>query len=239
MGVEAQFNTGTDWKSRGFHMRVPPVIFVAYDPSGDGDDRDAMVMMAREEHQQGETWDPDFAVQMLFRALLVHQMGKDLEFPDKLAMLLKLHKELSRWQRMGRCHSHVFCVETNGVGYAMASSLRSAIGKNVIGYATVGTASSDAPFTNKRVSMPRLAGLDNLRVLAETHCFKIAKEAPGKKILESEMGSFVWARPGRPEAIAGQKDDCVMAAAGACWIGSKVVPPVLKQTRVTTQGIRR
>jgi hypothetical protein len=217
-------------------MRTPPVILLAYDPAGDGNDRDAMVMIAREEHQQGETWDPDFAVQVVFRALLVHQLSKTFEFPDKLAMMLKMHRELARWQRMGRCHSHVFCVETNGVGYAMASSLRSTIGKNVISYTTVGTASSDAPFTNKRISMPRLAGLDNLRVLAETHCFKVAKDAPGKSILEREMGSFVWRRPGRPEAIEGQTDDCVMATAGACWIGTKVLPTILKQTRFGAHG---
>lgn len=234
--AETQFNTGADWKSRGFNMRIPPLVLVAYDPAGDGRDRDAVVMISREEHQQGEAWDPDFAVQVVFRILMVHQMGRDLEFPDKLAMLLKLHRELARWGRMGRCKKHVFCVETNGVGYAMGSSLRSTIGNNVVNYKTVGTASTDKPFTDNRIAMPRLAGLDNLRVLAETHCLKVSKSAPGKEIFEREMGSFVWARPGRPEAIQGQTDDCIMAAAGACWIGTKVLPLFLKQMKYTPVG---
>lgn len=228
----SQFNTLADWKSRGFHMRTPPLIIPCFDSAGDGDDRDALVMVAREEHQQGETWDPDFAVQIMFRLLLVHQMPNTFEFPDKLAMLLKLHRELIRWQNMGRCKKHVFAIETNGVGYAMGSAMRKAVGNHVITYHTVGSDATDMPFVNKRLSMPRLPALDHLRVLAETHCLKIAKDAPGKAIFEKEMASFVWARPGRPAAIEGQRDDTVMATAGACWIGAKVLPPFLKQTRV-------
>lgn len=228
---EMQFNTSADWKSRGFRMRSPPLILVSYDPAGGGADRDAVVMQAREEHQQGETWDPDFAVQVMFRVLMVHQMSNTFEFPDKMAMLLRLHRELGRWTRMGRCKKHVFCIETNGVGYAMGSSLRSAIGNHVLTYHTVGTASTDQPFIDKRISMPRLAALDNLRVLAETHCLKIARDAPGKKILEQEMSSFVWRRPGRPEALEGQTDDTVMATAGGCWMGTRILPTFLKQTR--------
>lgn len=227
----AQFNTGEDWKSRGFRMRMPPLILATYDPAGDGDDRDALVMMAREEHQQGECWDPDFAVQMVFRVLMVHQMPSTFEFPDKLAMLLRLHRELGRWQRMGRCKRHVFGVETNGVGYAMGSSLRNAIGNHVLTYHTASQTATDSAYSDKRITMPRLPALDHLRVLAETHSLKIASDAPGKEILAKEMASFVWRRPGRPEAIEGQKDDTVMAAAGGCWIGAKVLPPFLKHKR--------
>lgn len=231
-----QFNRVTDWKARGYHLRTPPTILAAYDPAGDGSDRDALALVAREEHQKGEPHDPDFAVMMLFRILMAHRMRPDLEFPDKLAMILKLHRQLNRWRGMGRSGKHFFCVETNGVGYAMASSLRSAIGNHVIGYTTVSNA-SDKPFVEKRISMPRLASLDNLRVLAETHSLKLARDAPGKEHVEQEMGAFVWRRPGRPEAIEGQHDDIVMALAGACWIGTKILPPVLKQRKVNRHGI--
>lgn len=231
-----QFNTSADWKARGYYMRVPPVVLAAYDPAGDGEDRDALVLIAREEHQKGETWDPDFSISIIFRVLMVHQMSPDLEFPDKLAMILRLHKQLRRWQNTGRSSKHVFCVESNGVGYAMASSLRENIGNYVINYTTVSN-TRDVPFVEKKLAMPRLASLDNLRVLAETHCFKVAKEAPGAKILESEMASFVWRRPGRPEAMQGQRDDVVMACAGACWIGTKVLPLVLRRTKVRPTGV--
>lgn len=224
------FNRTMDWKQRGYHLRQPPLILACYDPSGDGDDRDALVLLAREEHQKGEPHDPDFSVMMLFRALMAHEMARDLEFPDKLAMLLKLHRQLLGWTRSGRAAKHVFCVETNGVGYAMHSALRTHIGNHVIGYTTVGT-TNDNTFTEKKVSMPRLASLDHLRVLAETHALKLAKDAPGREILIRQMSSFVWRGAGRPEAMLGQHDDIVMALAGGCWIGSKVLPPVLKQKK--------
>jgi hypothetical protein len=236
MTQAAQFNTTSEWRSKGYHLRTAPLVLVAYDPAGDGDDRDALVMISREELQRGETWDPDFAVMMLFRVLMAHRMRPDLEFPDKEAMLLKLHRQLVGWKRVGRASDHVFCVETNGVGYAMASSLRSNIRHNVIGYTTVGS-TSDKPFAEKKVSMPRLAALDNLRVLAETHQLKVAKDAPGRKHVIEEMSSFVWRAPGRPEAMEGQRDDIVMAMAGACWMGTRIIPPLLKQTRVSTKGV--
>lgn len=233
---EAQFNTSADWKARGYYMRKPPFLLAGYDPAGDGDDRDALVLIAREEHQKGDTWDPDFSVSVMFRVLMVHQMSPDLEFPDKLSMVLKLHRQLGKWQRSGRSSRHAFCVEANGVGYAMASTLRDTIGNHVLTYTTVGNARED-PFIEKRLAMPRLAALDNLRVLAETHCFKVARDAPGASILEKEMASFVWARPGRPEAIQGQRDDVVMACAGCCWIGTKVLPLLLKRTKVRPTGV--
>lgn len=232
----SQFNTQEEWKERGYMLRTPPLVLVGYDPAGDGDDRDALVMIAREEHQKGEPWDPDFAVLMLFRVLMAHRMRPDLEFPDKLAMLLRLHRQLRGWTNAGRASKHVFCCETNGVGYAMASSLRDHIEGNVIGYTTVAN-SNDKPVVDKRIAMPRLASLDNLRVLAETHSLKMAKKAPGAQLLVQEMSSFVWARPGRPEAMAGQHDDLVMAAAGACWIGTKIIPPFLKARKVTAKGM--
>jgi hypothetical protein len=236
MSNVSQFNSTAEWKDRGFYLRTPPLVLVGYDPAGDGDDRDALVMVAREEHQKGEPHDPDFAVLMLFRLLMAHRMSPDLEFPDKLAMLLRLHRQLRGWTNIGRAANHVFCIETNGVGYAMASSLREAIQHNVVGYVTVGS-SSEKPFTEKKVAMPRLAALDNLRVLAETHALKLAKDAPGRHMIIQEMSSFVWRGPGRPEAIEGQHDDIVMAMAGACWIGSRIIPPMLKAQKVTRRGV--
>jgi hypothetical protein len=236
MSEIAQFNSTREWKEKGYYLRTPPLVLVGYDPAGDGSDRDAMVMIAREEHQKGEPWDPDFAVLMLFRVLMAHRMRPDLEFPDKLAMLLRLHRQLVGWRRIGRAANHVFCVETNGVGYAMASSMRNVVKGNIVGYTTVGS-SSEKPFVEKKVAMPRLAALDNLRVLTETHQLKLARDAPGRQHLLQEMSSFVWRGPGRPEAMDGQHDDMVMATAGACWIGTKIIPPMLKQTRVTARGV--
>jgi hypothetical protein len=238
MNEVPQFNRIVDWKQRGYHLRMPPLVLVGYDPAGDGRDKDAMTLTAREEHQKGEPYDPDFSVMMLYRVLMAHEMSPDLEFPDKLAMLLRLHRQLKGWARAGRCTNHVFTVETNGVGYAMGSALRSNIGNNVVTYTTVGNA-TDKPYTEKRLAMPRLAALDNLRVLAETHALKLAKDAPGREILLRQMASFVWRRAGRPEAIEGQHDDMVLSLAGACWIGTKVIPPLLKQIPVRTTGMRR
>jgi len=224
------FNTTADWAKRGFHMRTPPLILASFDSSGEGDDRDALVMLAREEHQRGEPWDPDFAVLTKFRQLMSYRIPRHLEFPDKLAMLLNLHRQLVGWRNMRRSADHVFCVETNGVGYAMASSLRDKTGIGVAAYTTVANLSEDR-YREKKLSMPRLAALDHLRVLFETHCYKVAPDAPGRKDFEGEVGSFVWAAPGRPEAIAGQHDDLIMAACGAAWIGAKVIPPLLRQQK--------
>lgn len=226
--MSEQFNTTADWRARGFFMRSPPLVLVCYDPAGDGDDRDALVMVERQEHQHGERWDPDFAVLVRFMVLCAHQMAPSLEFPDKLGQILNLHRSLTSWRRKGRITNHVICVETNGVGYAMGSSLRTRIGNHVVTYTTVAGSSKEDPFVDRRVAMPRLASLDHLRVLSEMHCLKLARGAPGREIVVREMSSFVWRRPGRPEALAGQRDDVVMALAGACWIGSKLIPPILK-----------
>ena len=77
--------------------------------------------------------------------------------------------------------------------------------------------------------MPRLAALDHLRIMMETHHMKVIPDAPGASQLIEEMNSFVWRRPGRPEAMQGQKDDLVMALCGALWIGSKLIGPILRQ----------
>ena len=221
------FNTTRDWRARGYIMRTPPLMLVAYDPAGDGKDRDAVVMIGREELQHGEVWDPDFAVMTMFRVQMAFEMPPAFEFPDKLAMLLNLHTQLRSWQAKGRIVNYVFCPETNGVGYAMASTLRSKIGNHVQPYVTVARITDDRVIES-RTAMPRMAGLDHMRVLAETHCLKMARGAPGAQELTKQMDAFVWRRPGRPEAIEGQHDDMVMAAAGAIWIGSKVIPPILK-----------
>jgi len=223
------FNSSEEWHERGYHLRVPPVVIIAYDPAGDGDDDDGLVMIAREEHQKGETYDPDFAVAMKFRVLAAQIMPKHLEFPDKLARLLAVHRQMVMWSEHNRCWAHFFAVESNGVGWGLSSALRSKIGAQVISYTTVANA-TDKPHVDGRISMPRLASLDNLRVIAETHHLKIAPDAPGKTLLTGQLASFVWRRPGRPEAMKGQKDDLVMALAGGVWIGSKIVGPILKAT---------
>jgi hypothetical protein len=235
-GLAQIFNTLKDWRERGYQLLAPPLALVGYDAAADGDDHDALVLNSREEHQHGEKWDPDFSVLTAYRVLLAHRMAKGLEFPDKLAQLLKLHRLLSGWRRKGRVAGHVFTVETNGVGHAMASALRSRIGHaHVLGYTTVGNASANSADEQKLV-MPRLAGLDHLRVLAETHVLKVARGAPGAEELTKEMSTFVWRRPGRPEALQGQHDDLVMGLAGTTWCGSRHIPPLLKAVRYRPSG---
>lgn len=228
-----EFNSAADLRTRGFRLIVPPVTIVNFDPAGDGDDNDGVVAISREEHQRGEVYDPDFAVEFVYRLLLAHRMSKDLEFPDKLAVLLNLDRRLKSWTNSGRQSGHVMCVETNGVGYGYASSMSRATATRVIPYATVGKVSStNTPPLDAKVSMPRLKALDNFRILIETGYFKVAKNAPGADHLNEELNAFVWRGRNRPEAMEGQRDDLVMATTGALWIGSKVLPPVLKQVRV-------
>lgn len=228
-----QFNNAADLRSRGFQLLTPPVTIVCLDPSGDGDDFDGVVALSREEHQRGRVYDPDFAVEMVFRVLLAHRMPKDWEFPDKLAAMLNIDKMLKTWTATGRQTAHVLCVEANGVGYGYASSLSRKTSTTVIPYSTVGKVSSTNTVPmNAKVAMPRLEALDNLRILAETGYLKVMPEAPGKKLLEAEMNAFVWRGKNRPEAQEGQHDDLVLALTGAAWVGSKVLPPVLKQVRV-------
>lgn len=229
-------NTKEDLAERGFALRHPPLALLGYDPAGDGTDNDALCLLAREEHQRGEPHDPDFSVITIFRLMMAMRMRPDLEFPDKLAMILGLHRSLIGWERAGRTCGHTITVEQNGVGYAMASSLREKVGNRVIGYTTVGNTKDEA-FMERKVSMPRLASLDHLRVLMETQHFKAAKDMVGKAEFLQEAQAFVWRSTGRPEAMQGQKDDIIMTVAGACWIGSKVIGPMLKQVKTTTRGV--
>lgn len=228
MGVPNEtFNSTQSLRDRGFKLSTPPLIIIGNDPAGSGDDRDAVVMVAREELQKGEPYDPDFAVITKFRVLAAQRLPQQMEFPDRLARLLSLHRTMIGWTNAGRSVGHYFTVETNGVGYAMASSLKSKIGDHVIPYTTLGNV-SEKPYSGGAVSMPRLAALDHLRLLLETHLIKLTPGAEGGKLLASELASMVWARPGRPEAMQGQHDDLVLALTGAVWIGSKIIPPVLK-----------
>lgn len=231
------FNSDEDWRARGFHLHKPPIIIVCYDPAGDGSDRDAVLVIQREEHQRGEPHDPDFAVEMKFRVLMAQRLPVDYEFPDKVAKLLAIHRQLLRWQAGGRISHHAFVVESNGVGWGLASDLRSKIGAYVLPYTTIGS-KNDQPYGGDKITMPRLAALDWLRIMMETHHLKIIPNAPGSKELASELNSFVWRRPGRPEAMQGQKDDLVMALCGGVWVGSKIIGPSLKAARPIKRPVR-
>jgi hypothetical protein len=233
------FNNGKDLKKRGYNMIDPPVNILNYDPAGDGDDNDALVLVSREEWRRGELHDPDLAVEFVYRVMLAHRLPNGLEFPDKIASILNVNRWLNKMQGEGREHSHVIGVETNGVGWAAASHMRSKTNAPVLGYTTVGNV-KERPYEGKQISMPRLAALDNLRVLLELHKIKMAKDCSGAAELTNEMNAFVWKRPGRPEAIVGQHDDLVMALCGAVWIGSKLIPPVSKQMKVGPRmGVRK
>lgn len=227
-----QFNNADDLKERGFQLLTPPVTIVAVDPSGDGDDRDGVVVVSREEHQRGMEHDPDFAVEFVFRIMLAHELPKDYEFPDKLATLLNLDKRLSKRTSQKRQTTHFFAFETNGVGYGYASSFSRKSGTRVIPYATVGRVTQGRAPGNAKIAMPRLEALDNTRILIETGYLKAATGAPGLDTLQKQMQAFVWRGKNRPEAMAGQHDDLVLALTGALWIGAKVIPPILKQQRI-------
>lgn len=231
-----EFNSAKDLKERGFLLRMPPVTIVALDPSGDGDDYDGLLAVSREEHQRGEPYDPDFAVEYVFRVLMAHRLPKDWEFPDKLAAVLNLDRMLKSWTGQKRQTAHFLCVETNGVGYGYASSLSRKTATKVIPYATVGNVADGKPPTDSKVAMPRLKALDNTRILMETGYLKMAPNGPGIENLQAELRAFVWRGKNRPEAMAGQRDDLVMALTGALWIGTKVLPPVLKQVRLPGTG---
>ncbi len=229
--AEYIFNSNAEWRDRGFSLRSPPVCIVTYDPAGDGKDNDALVVLLREEHQKGEPYDPDFAVENKYRVLMCERMPSHYEFPDKLARLLSMHRRLLSWTAEGKIFAHVFAVETNGVGWGLSSALKAKVGSHVIPYTTVST-TGDRSYTGMKVSMPRLAALDHMRIMMETFHLRISPDAVGAKDLLAEMNSFVWRAPGRPEAIQGQHDDLVMATCGGLWIGSRVIQPVLKAEAV-------
>lgn len=227
------FNNASDLKERGFQLLTPPVTIVAVDPSGDGDDRDGVVAVAREEHQRGMAHDPDFAVEFVYRIMLAHQLPQEYEFPDKLASLLALDKKLQGWTGQRRQTAHFFTFETNGVGYGYASSFSRKSPTKVIPYATVSRVNNAGAAPGRaKIAMPRLEALDNTRVLIETGYVKGATGAPGLDILQKQMQAFVWRGKNRPEAMAGQRDDLVLALTGALWIGSQIIPPVLKQVNM-------
>lgn len=228
------FNTGVTLKDRGFVLRIPPVHFVALDPAADGEDYTGVVLLAREEHQKGEPEDPDFAVEHMLRIKMALRLNQELEYADVLAQMFRLNRYLKGLQSKGASMGTVFCVETNGVGYGYEQALRSKLSRStpVIGYTTIGVMNDDTAAAKKMV-MPRLAGLDNLRIQIETHHLKLERDAPGTRELEGEFRAFVWRGPGRPEAMEGHNDDLVMATAGAVWAATKLVPPALKSNLFT------
>ena len=235
------FNSGQTLRARGFRLATPPLHFVCVDPSGDGDDNTACIMSAREEHQKGEPQDPDFSVEHMHRIKMALRIRQDQEFTDVLAQLYRLHRFLLQLRAKGLSAGHVFAIETNGVGYGYAKALRAKIPPSALSifeYHTVGNMSDDTDVMY-RYAMPRLAGLDNLRILIETHHLKIDKNMPGAKEYEEEFRAFIWKSPNRPEALEGQHDDLVMATAGALWVATKIVPPILRQdASVRKRGIR-
>lgn len=213
----------------GFSLRAPVLSIVAFDPSAEGDDFPTCVLVDREEWQRGETVDPNFAVQRRYRVKLVNRMDRTLEFPEQQAALMRLHRWLNHRQAKGLCYQHFLVIETNGVGWPIASDLRLKLGSVVVPMATTGSGSNSPQGARGSVAMPRMAGLDNLRYLMEMHALKIDRDAPGGHILQTEMQSFVWAGKRKPQALSGQHDDSILPLASACWLGQKVVPPYLKQ----------
>lgn len=231
------FNTAKDLRERGYALRDAPFYLAIYDPSGDGKDFDSVILLAREEWRRGELHDPDLSVEMIFRVMMAQRMAQGLEVPDKVARILALNRWLHRWRREGKSSGHAFGVETNGVGYGIAANIREKVSTTVFGYTTVGQL-GDKPYSGGRISMPRLAALDLVRVMMEMHRLKSARNAPGLDLLSAEMNAFVWRGRGRPEAMEGEHDDLVMALAGGLWLGTKIIPPLVKQKKFPQGRLR-
>lgn len=227
-------------RQRGFVLRDPPLFMLIYDPSGAGEDNDGVVILSREEHRRGELYDPDLAVEMIYRVMYCKYMPRDMEFQDKATKILSLYRSLLNWMYRGRCAEIVVLVETNGVGWPMQSFLKEKIGPRLRGFTTTSTVvgrPSGTPHLSKMLAMPRLAALDHLKMQMDLQRLKAEKDAPGVKELINEFSSFVWAAPNRPEAITGQHDDLIMPLAAGCWFGSKVIPPITKAVESTPRGI--
>ncbi len=245
MEVQAEtLHTIPQLREQGFFMRDPPVGILCYDPAGAGDDRDAMVMMQREEWRRGELEDPDLAVEIVFRILMAEEMDPTFEAPDKVSRALFVLRKMAMWRQQNRFSEIAMTVETNGVGYALAGHIQRKTNLTVFGYNTVGVV-TDRKYQSKRLSMPRLAALDLMRVNLETHRLKMAKQAPGGAIISRQINSFVWKSPGRPEAIEGTRDDIIMAICGGVWFGTHLIPLITQHKpgglsrAVGSGGIRR
>lgn len=231
--------SAAEMKARGFRMRQPPLGLLVYDPAGDGDDHDGIVLLSREEHQRGELIDPDLSVEMIYRLMHCEYLPPEQEFQDKAARIFALHRAMVGWRDRGYMHGHVVLIETNGVGWPMFSFLKSRLGSLVAGYHTVGTLAAK-PVQSIGLAMPRLQALGYMRMMLELQRLKSEKdemERRGIKKFTNELNAFVWKSKGRPEAISGQHDDLIMPAAAGLWFGSHAIPPLVKQLPVTSGGI--
>ena len=221
-------NTVKQLHEQGYRLVAPPVAIVTLDPSGAGEDFNALTWIDREEWQRGEVTDKLFSVQRLYRLQVAQRLPQSAEFGDLVAQMLRINLFLKKRRNKKLLHSIITVVETNGVGWGIFNQVKKKIGDGVIGIITV-TGTNSRAFSGGRMSMPRLPGLDHLRVLLETHLLKMHPKTPGAKEIESEFRSFVWKRAGRPEALDGQKDDLLMSLAIGCWVGEKVVPATVRQ----------
>jgi len=226
--ASTQLNTRRELEGEGFYLQTPPVSLIMLDPAASGEDGNALVWLDREEWQRGEPWDPDFSTIMICRAKLFAQLESSMEWPQVMSRIYRLHKYMLQREKAGLSFRYFFGVETNGVGYGYAMHLREKLGPSRVLTLSTVAGDKDRVFSEKGIVMPRLAGLDHLRLSIETQRLKVDKDAPGTKDLDTQLRSFVWARPGRPEALEGQRDDLVMALALANWLLTKVLPPVLK-----------
>lgn len=219
-------------------MREPGLTMCVYDPAGEGKDNDAVVIMQREEWRRGELYDAELAMEYVMRILMCEYMNVNWTLNQKVARLLAMERAMRKWENKKKSAGSVMMIETNGVGYGAASLLKDKVPTTttIRGYQTVARTDNKS-FQAGNLSMPRLAALDNTRMLLDLDRIKAVKDAPGMDLFVQELNSFVWASARRPEAIAGQKDDLIMALTGACWFGTKVIPPITKALTVTPKGI--
>lgn len=215
--------TAEELRERGFSMHGPPVVVLALDPAGDGEANIAMVALERELWRRGEVYDPDlqWQVRYVMRGAWAFPNGTTL--PIVMSSMLAVHRALETERKNGGIKTHFFAVETNGIGWGYVTTLQDKVGnERVCPIVTTGGVNAYA-YQSRNYSMPRQAGLDNLRVLMELHVWKVAKGAPGAAQVAQEMNTFVW-QGSKPKADKGKLDDMVMACAIATWTASKILP---------------
>lgn len=221
---------------QGYRLYKAPVSIIAFDPAGRGNAFPALTWIDREEWQRGEVWDPDLSVQLLYRLHFAHRLPRDGEYVDFLAAIMRLDSLMGQRINRGLCTHSAIVIETNGVGWPAYSQLSTSkrVQSEVLGVTTTGTTSRKSA-DKSRLTMPRMAGLDLLRVMIETQRFKLRPDIPGAKEFETETKSFVW-KNARPEALAGQNDDIVMSVAHGVWAGEHYIGRTVVYTPAQRTG---
>jgi hypothetical protein len=208
----------------GFRRRKAPVTLLVLDPSGEGDDRNGFGIIERHELELGLPHDKQYQMEQMFVVRHVERLDRGMEFPDVISLILAYHKGLLKLPK--RIARHWIVVETNGVGYGYASMLKKLCGSEyVIPIVTTGSPDDRAVTDDNQPRMPRMAGLDLLRMMLQLQRAMVLPNVKGADLLVSELRTFVY-HGRKPQAMDGAHDDLVMMFALGVWAGVKLIPPV-------------